>query len=520
MHVLGPNSVRPGQNFLVVPAGEPCHHRPPDDPAEPLKALSGRRLRFFAREAFAPDDADRLDALAFALLIAFAAGAPFLYGIHTATHRTNVAIGGGAVMPTGSFLLEAVAFLLTAVVLLSKSRVRSVRPLAIPLSGLVALAIFGLVQVLPLGYGTLDRIAPVNAQIYHETARILTLFGSRPPAPRISLAPSETLDTILLTLAYACLFFSSASLLRTRLRRRVFLGTLLVAGVGEVALAVVREPTGARVHGVFANTNHFGAYLEIVLAIAFGALWTEVLTGRRRGDSADRADRFERRFLPLAALIVLWSIIAVGIALTESRGAILAAAATTLALVFLAPLHQRVQGRRRIMASAALAIAVGLVFTTATIGRRPFLRFLESDPREFGSDDRVVLWRSSVAAWREFPILGSGLGTFREAFRRVQTREFSARVEQAHSDFLQLLVTGGAVGALFGVVVFVSVAWLLIRAWRRQRHREESAVVLVGFGALLTLTLHGLVEFNMSIPPIPATLACVVGAAWAAGRHT
>ncbi|MCA1610811.1 MAG: hypothetical protein LC780_08130, partial [Acidobacteria bacterium] len=228
-----------------------------------MKALSGRRLRFFLREGFAPDDADRLDTLAFALLIAFAAGAPFLYGIHTATRGTGIAIGGGAVMPAGNFLLEASAFLMTAVVLLSKLRVRSLRPLAIPMSGLIALAVLGLFQVLPLGYGTLDRIAPVNAQIYHETARILTLFGSSPPpAPRISIAPSETLETILLTLAYACLFFSSASLLRTRLRRRLFLGTLLVAGVGEVALAVVREPTGARLHGVFANTNHFGGYLE------------------------------------------------------------------------------------------------------------------------------------------------------------------------------------------------------------------------------------------------------------------
>ncbi|MEO8189186.1 MAG: O-antigen ligase family protein [Acidobacteriota bacterium] len=485
-----------------------------------MKALSGRRLRFFAREAFAPDQAGPLDSIAFALLIAFAAGAPFLYGIHTATRGTAIAIGGGAVMPGGNLLLEIAAFLLTAVVLLSKSRVRSVRPLAIPLSGLVALAVLGLIQVLPLGYGTLDRLAPVNAQIYHETARILALFGvSPPPAPRISIAPGATLETVLLTLAYACLFFSSASLLRTRLRRRVFLGTLLFAGIAEIALAVLREPTGARLHGVFANTNHFGAYLEISLAVGFGAIWAEVLTGRRRADAIDRAERFERRFLPLAALIVVWTVLAIGIALTESRGAMLAAAASTLCLVFLAPFHKRVQRRRRLMATAALAMTAGLIITGATIGRRPFLRFLESDPREIESDARVSLWKTSVAAWREFPIVGSGLGTFREAFRRVQTREFTGRVEQAHSDFLQLLVTGGAVGAILGVIVFASVAWLLLRAWRAQKHREETAVVLAGLGALLSLTLHGFVEFNMSIPPIPATLACLVGAAWAAGRH-
>jgi hypothetical protein len=83
----------------------------------------------------------------------------------------------------------------------------------------------------------------------------------------------------------------------------------------------------------------------------------------------------------------------------------------------------------------------------------------------------------------------------------------------------QLLVTGGWIGAALGVVVFLSAAVLLIRAWRAQRHREESGFILGGFGALMMLTLHGIVDFNMSIPTIPATLAVVLGASWAATRE-
>jgi len=36
---------------------------------------------------------------------------------------------------------------------------------------------------------------------------------------------------------------------------------------------------------------------------------------------------------------------------------------------------------------------------------------------------------------------------------------------------------------------------------------------------LLSLTFHGVVDFNLSIPAITATLACTLGAAWAAGRE-
>lgn len=60
---------------------------------------------------------------------------------------------------------------------------------------------------------------------------------------------------------------------------------------------------------------------------------------------------------------------------------------------------------------------------------------------------------------------------------------------------------------------------LLLRAWMRQEHREESAFALAGTGVLISLMLHGLVEFNMSIPAIPATLALMLGVAWAAATY-
>ena len=93
-------------------------------------------------------------------------------------------------------------------------------------------------------------------------------------------------------------------------------------------------------------------------------------------------------------------------------------------------------------------------------------------------------------------------------------------IEHAHNDFLQILVTGGVVGAALGVALFGSLFVVFYRAWSRQIHREESALALAGLGALLSLTLHGLVEFNLSIPVIPATLSSVLGLAWAAGSRS
>jgi O-antigen ligase len=196
----------------------------------------------------------------------------------------------------------------------------------------------------------------------------------------------------------------------------------------------------------------------------------------------------------------------------------LAAGATTTVLFALAIVHRRSRGRRA-AATVAVALLLGSLFAAVTAGAGRFARFLELDPRDAGSSTRVALWRASIDAWKEFPIVGSGLGTFREAFRRVQAGELTGLVEHAHNDLLQLAVTGGAVGAALGLGLFISLFVLLLRAWIAQRHREESAMALSGAGALLCLSLHGLVEFHLSIPIIPATLACVLGASWAAGSR-
>jgi hypothetical protein len=109
------------------------------------------------------------------------------------------------------------------------------------------------------------------------------------------------------------------------------------------------------------------------------------------------------------------------------------------------------------------------------------------------------------------------MGTFREAFRRVQPREFSVLVEHPRSAVHQLLVTGGATGASLGVVAAASLLFVLARTWRAQKHREERAPVLAGFGALLTSILHGLLDLNLSVPTVAAALACSLGSAWAYG---
>ena len=349
--------------------------------------------------------------------------------------------------------------------------------------------------------------------------RFCRLFGLPAPPARISIAPSETVSALLLLLADAALFACARGLLQhPRPGGAPSFGVIFASALGQVLWAAVGRPE-RRLRGLFANPDHFAAYLEIGLALAFGVLWAEVVTSRDRGLDVDGSIRTVRAPIPPLAN----SSPRVGSIAARDRTHRISRRnprrrRDTFALLAVALARRRSRRRRRALI-VATALLLGTSLAIGLTGHGRFSRFLLTDPRDLGSTTRVAIWKTSVDAWKEFPVVGSGLGTFREAFRRVQPSELRGLLEQAHDDFLQIAVTGGAVGAGLGVVLVLSLLVAMARRGSRQRHREESAPTLGGFGALLSLTLHGLIDFHLSIPIISATLACALGAAWAAASR-
>lgn len=429
----------------------------------------------------------------------------------------------GGIMPAGSAVIEVLAFLCAAAAYASKLKAPPLGRVRAAPWALVGIALLGLVQLVPLASPVLSTVSPASARLYREAGQVLSAFAGlastpSPLSPRISIAPSETADTVLLVLAYLAAFLASVRLLARRSRRRVFAGALLGGALLQILLGVAEQLSEERLRGPFYNPDHFAGWLQISLALSLAVLWIAAHRAREAVvRSRNRKLDLERAVGIVGAAVLLWGVLAAAIGMTRSRGGILAASLATLVLLGLWGAASWSRAKRHVT-GAGLVLA-GLLFAAAATGRGPLLRFLATDPRDMGSDTRVTLWGLSVDAWKNFPVFGSGLGTFREAFRLVQPRQFEGLVEQAHHDFLQLLVTGGALGALLGTVAALSLLAWLGSHWHRQTRTEERAFALAGFGALLSLLLHGLVEFNMSLPATPVTLATVMGLSLAAVRY-
>jgi O-antigen ligase len=297
-----------------------------------------------------------------------------------------------------------------------------------------------------------------------------------------------------------------AALLGSALFQVIFGAQRWVVQAREIwGVPVPSDPT--RLRGTFVNPNHLAAFVGIALPVAFAWAWW----GLRR---ARHEPRSERRLLLVGVPVLVWLTLFAGLAFSRSRAGMLAAVAAAAAQGVLLAWSQR---RWRWLAAGALALAAGAVAVAATGFAEGFGRFAGEGLR---SGVRGEVYVASLALWRRFPWLGTGLGTFRDAFPLVQPPGLGdLAFWHAHGDPLELLVTTGLVGMALAAAGLVSLLRRLGRVLRFGMRSEDSAAGLAALGAVVALGVHEAFDFGLTMPANALAAAIVCGAALTAERR-
>jgi O-antigen ligase len=112
---------------------------------------------------------------------------------------------------------------------------------------------------------------------------------------------------------------------------------------------------------------------------------------------------------------------------------------------------------------------------------------------------RWAIWENTIQILKDFPLLGSGLGTFAQIFPMYRSFYFRGLVTHAENDFLQLASEVGLVGLGLLAILFL---FLFFKGGRSIR-AEISPQRYIGRGALtgiLALMVYSLVEKNLQVP--------------------
>ena len=460
---------------------------------------------------------------------------------------------------------------------------REIRWLSTPMdAGVVAFTLLYLIQMaIGFPWGWSAGISPDAVM-----TRAVDRPGSLPFIPG-TLDYHATRDALVLFLVYVTAFYLVVQSLRTRPQMdRLISGICGLAALvafyglveslsGSQGIFGWKEYGSARVRGTLVNPDHFATYLGVAIPLA-AAYLIGVGAGRRRrqrtrvaeASSSEKSLDGPASQEPEAPTFSLFdrkrssapweresrqlilgfgcALSIVGLVFTLSRAGIIGFLGG--GLFFVALLWIREPGHRRQLAGIGIALAAFAIIIW--IGLEPVLERFAAF--EEGSFSRARLYRDVVPMVRDFPILGSGLGTFGRVFPRYASPEFTftTRMSHAHNEPLQLVAEGGVVAVLIVALTLVMVFRdLLFRrilglfpgnsqfairnskfppasatsiphsAFRiphsaSVRHDPYSVAIAIGcLSSLVAVSVHSLFDFPLRIPANGILLSTVLGIA-------
>jgi O-antigen ligase len=237
---------------------------------------------------------------------------------------------------------------------------------------------------------------------------------------------------------------------------------------------------------------------------------------RLLGDNAEpQGERFGQAILLVLALAVMVS----ALLLSLSRGGLVSLVLASTLVLLLLGLGRKL-GRWEIMV-LAVVVAVGITLFL-WIGPGPALenfRRAESVQNEPSFMHRVLVWEASLGIVRDFPAMGTGLGTFPRAFLHYYPPGTQRAWSQAHNDYIELITGVGLVGALVAGIAFLVLIVKLLGPLVGRRSIREKFIYYGLVAGILSLLCHSLIDFNLQVPS-NAVLFIVLCAMALAQRRT
>ena len=367
-------------------------------------------------------------------------------------------------------------------------------------------------QLLPLPLDWLNALSPHAARWHANGA-----WPAQNIAAPLTLDRYATLDGALKSAAYIGFFALTLALLDRNERVAATGYTLVVSGVLQALYGGITALTGAPgevAAGSFVNRNHFAGYMELCLSAGLG-----LLVGNLTGKSAHTWRQFLRNsvawiFSIRMQLRLALVVMVIALILSRSRMGNSAFFISMLVTGGIALLLSK-RAPRSMMVLIASLVVIDIALVGAYFGVEKVVDRLEQTQMK---DERRESTQA-LAIWQDYPVFGSGLGSFRVVFPKYRGADLGEPYTHAHNDYVEFASETGAVGlGLLGLLVLMSFG----AALRAQFARHNPLMRGFSFGAIMgiiSLMIHSSVDFNLQIPANALTFMLLLAFAWVSLHH-
>lgn len=418
----------------------------------------------------------------------------------------------------GALLVTVVALLLCVwLALCLAGRValddRVWRHARLPFTLLVLVQIWVFVQMQYLPRPAVELLSP-HAAAWHLREGWLSL----------SLDREMTRYYLLRGCAFTAGFFLTLALINTHQRLKILLQVLVFSGTLQASYGVFMVLSGLELGffvekyvgqgaatGTFVNRNHLAGYLVMTLSAGIGLLLSQLSTERAL-DWKDSVRRWLNFLLsPTFRLRIYLAAMVVALVLTRSR---MGNVAFFVALG-LAGAIALYSGRRfsyRVVAFLGSLFVVDMLILGRWFGFEQVVQRLQ----ETNPDTEARLWSSSyiIDYIKEFPLTGSGGGSFYGIFPNFQPADLPGFYVHAHNDYLEFAAELGLPATAL-LIFFVGMAFY--SACRVQFQRHTALYKGATFSVTMTIlwaALHSSTDFNFQIPANALTFVTLMALAF------
>jgi O-antigen ligase len=372
---------------------------------------------------------------------------------------------------------------------------------------------FILFQTIPLPSGMIKILSPKTYELRHQLspANILSAVAHSPSpiAYPASFLPFATLIEFFkwFTLAGFFIFLLHGNLLdNAHGIAKNFIIVVMLVGIVESFYGMLEFFSGHRhilylegpglvssVTGTFINRNYFAGYLLMVIPLSMGFLFSREAgqTVRFRGWRHRLSSLDGKTFLIGFGVILM----ILGLIFSASRMGIIS---LLISFSLVSLLFRNPHTGQRFSKTPILIFGLALLWA-AWLGLDAIISRFFTAPEDLKM--RWLIWVDTFQIFKDFPLLGSGIGTFAQVFPMYRSFHILGLVTHAENDFLQLASEAGLIGISLLFILFLFLLYNVSSGIRSlSPGKPQRYIALGGLVGILALMLHSIVERNIQVP--------------------
>ncbi|MDA1211155.1 MAG: O-antigen ligase family protein [Planctomycetota bacterium] len=354
------------------------------------------------------------------------------------------------------------------------------------------------------------------------------------PWSQISLTPHETLQGLIVLVAYSLIFVVAMQRIRRLEDVQMFFRWMAVAAVAMAGFGLIQFAFGngkffwfyespytdalGAVKGSFTNRNHLAHFL----ALGIGPLicWGVGMFQRSGSNTSSRGgfasgSSAQPNYGGLLIVLCGLGLILLACVLSLSRGGMIAML-VAFALMLAVMIRSKLLGGPALigMGVLALGLSVGIVVCGEEMVQSRVDTVVSGDLDELDKKNRRQdIWEAVVLAIKDFPVLGTGIGSHRDVYPAYMEKVHPVEFSHAENGYLQVTMEGGIAGLILMLSGWAVCLWAAFTGLQRSSSQHTTLALAAVLAGLCVSLVHSLADFVWYVPAcmVPVILLAACG---------